>query len=245
MEYKWCSVVHEDPSILLCALSWVRRAGLYQTLWYCYCADSTGRFHNPLGIALINDRMVRIFRLDDGSFAVETRASPDAACAAPLMTVDELDQHATFWNDDLFGTSIVDGDGLAKFTATVLTAMYLAASGSKSLWVDTSGAAAHVHPASKEDAPPSSSLMQDHEDEQDANEGIDLVEDDDDDSWSLSDDELEMSDNGDDNEYKYDEEEEFNFTKYRSLLKLAETKLRLVSSDAMDRIAIGQGDITG
>jgi len=161
------------------------------------------------------------------------------------MTVDELDQHATFWNDDLFGTSIVDGDGLAKFTATVLTAMYLAASGSKSLWVDTSGAAAHVHPASKEDAPPSSSLMQDHEDEQDANEGIDLVEDDDDDSWSLSDDELEMSDNGDDNEYKYDEEEEFNFTKYRSLLKLAETKLRLVSSDAMDRIAIGQGDITG
>ncbi len=50
-----------------------------------------------------------------------------------------------------------------------------------------------------------------------------------------------MSDNGD--EYEYDEEG-FNFTKYRSLLKLTEMKLRLVSSDAMDRIVMSQDDAT-
>lgn len=75
--------------------------------------------------------MVRVFRLDDGSFAVEcgdpSHTISNTACAP--MTVNKLDQDATFWDDGYFGTSIANEDGLAKFTSTVLTAKYLAARG--------------------------------------------------------------------------------------------------------------------
>lgn len=72
---KWCSVLqnHDGGRTAANASLCLRRAGLYQTLWYCHRAASTRRFHYPLGIALINDRMVRVFVLEDGSYAVEFR----------------------------------------------------------------------------------------------------------------------------------------------------------------------------
>jgi len=79
--------------------------------------------------------MVRLFRLNDGSFAIETRSpqlNPNIA-----MTVDDLDLHAMIWEDDHFGTSITDNDGMARFIATVLTAAYFAARGSTPSPVDS------------------------------------------------------------------------------------------------------------
>ncbi len=48
----------------------------------------------------------------------------------------------------------------------------------------------------------------------------------------------------DDDEMSDDEDEQSNFTKYRQLLILSKVKLRVVSSDAMDRIAMNQDEDT-
>lgn len=43
MEFKWGSLVVKEvsASLVLNALNWLRRAGLYQTLWYCHAAYSS------------------------------------------------------------------------------------------------------------------------------------------------------------------------------------------------------------
>jgi len=301
LEYKWCSVSNEDQHLISGALAWLRRAGLYQLLWYCHCAETSERFVNPLGITLVNDRMVRVFRLQDGSFAVERRGEA-IQNTSESMTVQQLDGLQAFWDDDHFGTSIADMDGMAKFVATVLTAMFFAARGSAPPWV-ARGAMPYdvttgVCPAPKSDASALADLMAKRDESdvkyyarmkqlkpkstQDTNpaqtgpsggpdddagqppegsggdeghrgndskgEGRGNNEDEEDgkendrgsrqgggavDEDELFEDEFELSD---------DEDETIDYTKYRRLLTLSEVKLRLVSSDTMDRIIMDQDD---
>jgi len=97
-------------------------------------------------------------------FAVERRgqASQDKS-TSESMTVDQLDGLDTFWDDDHFGTSIAEMDGMAKFVATVLTAMFFAASGSAPSWVARGAmpddVATCVCPALKRDASALADLM--------------------------------------------------------------------------------------
>ncbi len=106
--------------------------------------------------------MVRVFRLQDGSFAVERRGEA-IQNTSESMTVQQLDGVQAFWDDDHLGTSIADMDGMAKFVATVLTAMFFAASGSAPPWV-ARGAMPYdvttgVCPAPKSDASALADLM--------------------------------------------------------------------------------------
>ncbi len=106
--------------------------------------------------------MVRVFRLQDGSFAVERRGEA-IQNTSESMTVQQLDGLQAFWDDDHFGTSIADMDGMAKFVATVLTAMFFAASGSAPPWVARSAmpldVVMGVCPAPKGDASALADLM--------------------------------------------------------------------------------------
>ncbi len=146
------------------------------------------------------------------------------------MTFDELDQHATFWNDDHFGTSIVENDGMAKFVATVQTAMFFAASGSTRTCVN-----AREHASSS-----AAELLWEHGDEcEDSTEQTaqddNLVDEDEAEQWSISEgqsvlyvilntrredivpaDELDMSD---------DENEETNFTTFRAFLSFSKVAI--------------------
>lgn len=85
-------------------------------------------------MALVNDKMVRIFRLRDGSFAIERGCSSSNHGHPAPLSITKLDEDATFWDDDHFGTSILDEDGFAEFTGTILTAMYYATEGDGILW---------------------------------------------------------------------------------------------------------------
>jgi len=115
---------------------------------------------------------------------------------------------------------------MAKFVATVLTAMFFAASGSAPPWVATPDAVSDSIQKYEENNDKYNNATGSEEDGQ----GSCQVDEDD-----VSDDEDEMSD---------DEDEQSNFTKYRRLLILSKVKLRVVSSDAMDRIVMDQDEVT-
>ncbi len=132
---------------------------------------------------------------------------------------------------------------MAKFVATVQTAMFFAASGSTRTCVD-----AREHASSS-----AAELLWEHGGEcEDSTEQTaqddNLVDEDEAEQWSISEgqsvlyvilntrredivpaDELDMSD---------DENEETNFTTFRAFLSFSKVALHLVSSDTMDRITM-------
>lgn len=121
IEYKWATAPDESRDATLAVL---RREGAYQILWYLHVCGSSERFRRQQGAALVNDRVLPVARLMDGTLLLQ---GPETTpVQGTEYTVDALDSDATFW-DEGFGSKLCQKDTMASFLACVQAAVYHAA----------------------------------------------------------------------------------------------------------------------
>lgn len=114
----------------------LRMEGTYEMVWYLHMAGESGRLKRQQGIVIINDHMLQLARLHDGTILIE---GFDKASTSKVYDVGELEAEDRFWGAE-FGTSLTGFIGMAAFTAQVQAAAFKAAADLSMASHDTFGA---------------------------------------------------------------------------------------------------------